>query len=140
MNSTILLWSFLAASIKVPQCPTELGPEAVPVRAAQQGWRGVAPSRLVLSRAGVVISAPDVHPRAELRGDDSHNKHGSRTAFSGLAAEPQKWLICGYGGGGEIEQAYPLPAAVDRCVIRTSPNQFNGNDVVVACDGGAAKR
>jgi len=120
------------AAVDVPQCPGELAAASIQVKPAP-GWTGVVPTRLLLSSAGVVVGPPNVSPRAELRGDARRvSKHVTATAYPGLAVR-ETWLTCSYGQGGELEQAYRLPATVDRCVVRVSRSQNNDVDVSVSC-------
>jgi hypothetical protein len=131
--SIFLLVSLSAvAAVEVPQCPGELSAAAVKVSPAQ-GWTGLVPTRVLLSGAGVVVGPPDVAPRAELRGGARQiSKRVIETTYAGLASQ-EKWLICSYGRGGELEQAHRLPSAAERCVIRVSQNQYNDTEVVVSC-------
>ncbi|WP_408014820.1 STY0301 family protein [Rugamonas rivuli] len=120
------------ASAEVPQCPTEISASAVQIKSSP-GWRGLVPTRLLLANAGLVIGPPDLEPRAELRGDYTQlNARLEKTTYSGLASR-EKWLICSYGQGGEIEQAYRLPESIDRCIVRRSRNQYNEVGVEVSC-------
>lgn len=140
MSATIILLASViatAAAVEVPQCPGELGAAAVQVH-PNPGWTGVVPTRLILSGAGVVMGPANIQPRAELRGDYRKiGKYVTETAYPGMASR-EKWLICSYGQGGELEQAYRLPAAIDRCIIRITRNQYNDTDVLVSCSGGGA--
>lgn len=143
MSATFNLLASLAITghaVEVPQCPSELGASSVQIRSAP-GWTGVVPTRLLLSGAGVVVGPPNVEPRADLRGDARMiSKYLTETGYSGLAGR-EKWLVCSYGHGGELEQAYRLPAAADHCAIRVTRNQYNDVDVAVSCvsDGNAPK-
>lgn len=135
MFATLLLLASAAAlPAQVPQCPADLGAGSVKVQPAP-GWTGVAPSPLLLSGAGVVIGRPDVEPRVELRG--SMRQPGNRvteTTYSGLYGQ-EKFLICSYGRGGELEQARPLPPDAAQCVVRVTRNQMNDVTVNLACAG-----
>lgn len=136
ITAILLLAGAASTGIEVPQCPPELSNEAVQVRPAP-GWTGVTPSRVLLSNAGLVIGRPDVDPRAELRGDArQRGKHITETTYPGLGSQ-EKWLICSYGQGGELEQAYRLPNAVESCVIRVTRSEHNNTEVLVKCSNGA---
>lgn len=135
MSATFILLASLAITgyaVEVSQCPGELGTDSVQIKPAP-GWTGVVPTRLLLSGAGVVVGPPNVEPRADLRGDARKiSKYVSETGYSGLAGR-ETWLVCTYGHGGELEQAYRLPAAADHCIIRVTRNQYNDTDVSVSC-------
>jgi hypothetical protein len=128
----LLLASAAALAAEAPQCPAELGASSIKVQPAP-GWTGVVSTRLLLSGAGVVIGRPDVEPRAELRGGPRQlSKYVTETTYAGLGAQ-EKWLICSYGRGGELEQAHPLPIVVDRCVVRVTRSRYGDAAVSVAC-------
>jgi len=135
MSATFILLASLAITghaVEVSQCPRELDAGSVQIKSAP-GWTGVVPTRLLLSGAGVVVGPPNVEPRADLRGDArTISKYVTETAYSGLAGR-EKWLVCTYGRGGELEQAYRLPAAADRCIIRVTRNQYSDTDISVSC-------
>ncbi|AQR71372.1 hypothetical protein BZG29_25910 [Janthinobacterium sp. LM6] len=138
MSNALLIFILLtvaapAAIAQVPQCPHELSPASVQVRPAS-GWLGIVPARLLLSGAGIVAGPPDVEPRAELRGDTGRlGKYVTETTYPHLKSM-EKWLLCTYGRGGEIELAYRLPVQADRCVIRISRNQYNDTDIAISCN------
>ena len=122
-----------AAVAQVQQCPRELNPASVQVQPAS-GWLSIVPARLLLSGAGIVAGRPDVEPRAELRGDTKRlGKYLTETTYPHLKSM-EKWLLCTYGRGGEIEQAFRLPAQADRCLIRISRNQYNDSDIAISCN------
>lgn len=122
------------AQAQAPQCPKELNGQHIDVHAAQSGWRGLAANTMLLERAGIVVGPPDVVARAELRGGEQRiNRHTDQTRFPGLRDQSQKWLICAYGRGGDIEQAYRLPDIVSQCLITTTRRQL-GNDIRINCE------
>lgn len=130
--------SFLIAALsgtttaEVPQCPTEISASAVQIKPAP-GWKGIVPTRLLLTNASLVIGLPDIEPRAELRGEHTQiNAKLEKTTYRGLAAR-EKWLICSYGLGSEIEQAYRLPESIDNCNVRRSRSKDNEVGVEVYC-------
>ena len=130
--------SFLIAALSgtaaadVPQCPSEISASAVQIKAAP-GWKGIVPARLLLTNASLVVGPPDAEPRAELRGDHTQiTARLEKTTYSGLAAR-EKWLICAYGQGSEIEQAYRLPETIDRCNVRRSRRKSNEVGVEIIC-------
>ncbi|MBB5607421.1 MULTISPECIES: STY0301 family protein [unclassified Janthinobacterium] len=135
MNTAVFFLLGVAASTcmaQVPQCPGELSANSIQVRPAP-GWTGVVTTRLLLSGAGIVNGRPDVEPRAELRGDTRQiSKQVTQTAYPGLAGT-EKWLICAYGQGGELEQAYRLPAAADHCLIRVARNRNKDITISISC-------
>ncbi len=135
MGASILLLlgvARAAAAVNVPQCPGELRTVAAQVSPAQ-GWSGIAPPRLLLSGAGVVLDSPNDKPRAELRGDYRRlSRYVAETAYPDIDSR-EKWLVCAYGQGGEFEQAHRLPADAGRCVIRTTKDQYNHIEVLVSC-------
>lgn len=135
MNTAVFFLLCAAANVamaQVPQCPGELSANSIQLRPAP-GWTGVVTARLLLSGAGIVNGRPDVEARAELRGDARHiSKQVTETVYPGLAGA-EKWLICAYGQGGELEQAYRLPAAADRCTIRIARNRNKDTAVSVSC-------
>lgn len=124
------------AAAETPQCPTELDGKLIRVQPAQTGWQGLAAKKVVLESAGIVIGPPDVFARAELRGSEKRiNRNTSQTKFSGLQDQDQKWLICSYGQGGNLEQAYRLPDRMNQCVItRTHYAPANRIEIRVACE------
>ncbi|WP_371865161.1 STY0301 family protein [Duganella aquatilis] len=130
--TVLLLVGATALTAQVPQCPADLSAGSIKVQPSP-GWTGVPSTRLLLSGAGVVIGRPDVEPRAELRGGARQlSKRVTETTYSGLS-EQEKWLICTYGRGGELEQARPLPPEADQCVVRVTRSQYNDVTVAVAC-------
>lgn len=133
----LLLVTTSTLVIQVPQCPAELSASSVKVQSSP-GWTGIVSTRLLLSSAGVVIGQPDVEPRAELRGDSRQlSKQVTETTYRGLG-DQEKWLICSYGRGGELEQAHPLVRAADQCVVRVTRNQYNDAAVAVSCSANSA--
>lgn len=135
MSATFILLASLAITghaVEVSQCPNELGASSVQIKPAP-GWTGVVSTRLLLSGAGVVVGPPNLEPRADLRGDArTISKYVTETRYSGLAGR-EKWLVCTYGRGGELEQAYRIPADADHCIIRVTRNQYSDTDVSVSC-------
>ena len=135
MSATLILLASLAITghaVEVSQCPSELGASSVQIKPAP-GWTGLVPTRLLLSGAGVVVGLPNAEPRADLRGDArTISKYVTETGYSGLTGR-EKWLVCTYGHGGELEQAYRLPDAADHCIIRVTRNQYSNVDVSVSC-------
>lgn len=130
--------SFLIAALSgtttadVPQCPPEINASAVQIKSTS-GWKGIVPTRLLLTNASLVMGPPDVEPRAELRGEHTQiNTRLEKTIYNGLAAR-EKWLICSYGQGSEIEQAYRLPDPIDRCSVQRYRSQFNEVGIEVSC-------
>lgn len=123
------------AAERVPQCPTEVSGKLVQVQPIGRGWKGNHGSRFQLERATIVMGPPDVAARAELRGAERKiDKTISETIYSGLDTHKEKWLVCAYGQGQDIEQVYRLNDSVMRCSIKTSWNQApNRNDVSVSC-------
>ena len=125
--------SATATAADAPQCPTELRVTSIHVQPAP-GWTTVIPARLKLSYAGVVIDSPILAPRAELRGEYKEiNKQVAVTTYRGLASR-EKWLICGYGQGGEIEQAFRLLDAVNSCTIKTTKNSYEEIQIAISCE------
>lgn len=124
------------AVAQVSQCPAEISGDLIQVQPAQTGWHGLASRRLRLDRAGIVIGPVDVVARAELRGGERRiDARRTQTWFSGLREQEQKWLVCSYGQGGDIEQAYRLPAAIDQCAITVTDNRStNRHEVRVVCE------
>ncbi|MGV7210131.1 STY0301 family protein [Oxalobacteraceae bacterium A2-2] len=123
------------AAEQMPQCPAQIDGKLIRVLPVQSGWKGIAATRLRLERATVVLGPPDVEARAELRGNEKRlGKHADQVTYDGLGAQQEKWLVCAYGRGGDIEQAVRLPQSVNRCVINTASNTPGGtNQVTVAC-------
>ena len=123
------------AVAQVPQCPAEISGDLVRVQPVQNGWQGLAARRLLLDRASIVIGPADVVARAELRGDERRlGAHQTQTRFAGLREQKQKWLVCSFGQGGDIEQAYRLPDAIDQCAMTTTDNRSaNRHEVRVVC-------
>jgi len=131
--SAIATLSCTASAANAPQCPVELSAASIHVQPAS-GWTAVVPARLKLSYAGVVIDSPTLAPRAELRGNYKEiNKQVSVTTYRGLASR-EKWLICGYGQGGEVEQAFRLPDAVNSCTIQTTKNRYEEIQIAISCE------
>ena len=124
-----------APAMPVPQCPGEFNGNLVQVRPADDGWQGLAARRFVLRRATIVVGPPDVKARAELRGDERRiGKSTVRTTYSGLDAHKEKWLVCGYGAGSDIEQASRLPDEASICVIESSQRVgVNGTTINLMC-------
>ena len=120
----------------VPQCPAEISGDLIRVQAVQTGWRGLASRRLLLDRAGIVIGPVNDVARAELRGGERRiDARRTQTRFSGLREQGQKWLVCSYGQGGDIEQVYRLPAPIDQCAITVTDNRSaNHQEVRVVCE------
>jgi hypothetical protein len=139
MMNTFILFSAIAmlsgtsTAADTPQCPTELGTASIHVEPAP-GWTTVIPANLKLSYAGVVVDSPALVPRAELRGEHKEiNQQVSVTTYRGLASR-EKWLICGYGQGGEIEQAFRLQDAVNSCIIKTTKNRYEEIQMAISCE------
>lgn len=131
-GALLAIFATIAGAAEMPQCPVEMGAGGVAVRPAP-GWTGVAPSRLPLTGASLVVGRPDIIPRAELRGDPRQiGKRSTETTYPSLASR-EKWLVCSYGRGGEIEQAQRLPDYADRCVIRVAENQYGDTSVKTSC-------
>ena len=124
------------AVAQVPQCPAEISGDLIRVQPVQTGWHGLASRRLLLDRAGIVIGPADIAARAELRGGERRiDTRRTQTRFSGLREQEQKWLVCSYGQGGDIEQVYRLPAAIDQCAITVTDNRSaNRQEVRVVCE------
>ncbi|MEO7495907.1 MAG: STY0301 family protein [Massilia sp.] len=125
-----------APAEQIDQCPSELDGKLIQVHAVQKGWEGMAAFRLFLERASIVTGPPDALARAELRGDERRvGKSTSQTVYSGLGIESEKWLVCGYGQGADIEQAYRLPDSIKRCVIKVvQDRQRRRKAVSVSCE------
>lgn len=124
------------AFAQVPQCPAEIGGDLVRVQPVQTGWHGLSAKRLLLDHAGIVTGPLVDVARAELRGNEQRlGPRTTRTRFVGLRDQQQKWLVCSYGQGGDIEQIYRLPASIDQCAITMTDNRSaNRQDIRIACE------
>lgn len=119
-----------ACAQPVQQCPKEFPLQSLKI-AAPAGWQGVAPQRLLLTGADVVVGDSD---NGALVGNRRKTRSGYEVEYSdistGLPAGTGIWLACRYG---DLGLAQRLPDNTERCVVSYKRDQFGGNDVAVKC-------
>jgi hypothetical protein len=120
-----------AAAIK--PCPLEFPVEAIKLSPLPKGWIGLAPPKLLLTSADVILGPP-TEPGVQI-GKRSKTGDGYIVVFDYLyTTSPesvQKWLACRYGH--DLAMAERLPDNTDRCVVTYTRDGYNGYSINVTC-------
>jgi hypothetical protein len=138
MKPIFLLCLFLAAGDAAAQaCPEEFPVDGIKLSSLPKGWKGIVPTRLLLTSADVIVGAPQ--PGVAI-GEERKTKRGYEVTYDATSSRPtEKWLACRYGGG-VLAMAERLPDDTESCVVSYDKRQaFNSYDIKVACRTKAAK-
>jgi hypothetical protein len=127
--SLCLLLMSDAGAQEIKPCPDQFPVEAVKLAPLPNGWIGIAPSKLPLTSADVMVGPPQ--PAAAI-GQQHKTRTGYEVVFDATSAKPeQKWLACRYG---DLALAQRLPDDIDRCTISYHRRPaYNDYDIQVAC-------
>jgi hypothetical protein len=118
---------------EIKPCPDEFPVEAIKLSPLPKGWVGIAPTKLLLTSADVILGPPN-EPGVQV-GKRTNTRGGYKVVFDYLyttSSEPvQKWLACRYGD--DLALAERLPENTDRCVVTYTKDGYNGYGIQVAC-------